>query len=180
MPRLLPSLLLLGGFALPLPAADWLHWRGPEMTGEAKETLPDSFDPLGKVGTGNLLWKTPVNGRSAPLVMDGKLYTFNSFDAGKITEGERVTCLDAATGKVLWHHPVNVYHAEVVTSRLGWTTLAADPGQEARVRVHHRRRAPVPGRRRQGGVAAARGGGVRPVHRVRGPHSARRCSTAGW
>jgi outer membrane protein assembly factor BamB len=97
------------------------------MTGEAKEQLPDTFDPLGKVGTGNLLWKTPVNGRSAPLVMDGKLYTLNAYDPGKLTEGERVTCMDAATGKVLWHYAVNVYHAEVVTSRLGWTTLAADP-----------------------------------------------------
>lgn len=122
--------LLVAVFCTVLPhlgAADWLHWRGPEMTGEAKEQLPEMFDPLGKPGTNNLIWKTPVNGRSAPLVMDGKLYTFNSFDSGKPTEGERVTCMDATTGKVLWHYAVNVYHAEVVTSRLGWTSLAADP-----------------------------------------------------
>ncbi len=135
MPRLFATLLLLGGFALPASAADWLHWRGPEQTGESKETLPDTFDPLGKVGTGNLLWKTPVNGRSAPLVMDGKLYTINAFDPGKVTEGERVTCMDATTGKVLWHYAVNVYNAEVVTSRLGWTTLAADPDKK-RVYAH--------------------------------------------
>lgn len=132
---LFPLLLATCSLSLPLQGADWLHWRGPEMTGEAKEKLPDTFDPLGKPGTGNLIWKTNVNGRSAPLVMDGKLYTINAFDAGKVTEGERVTCMEADTGKVLWHYNVNVYHAEVVTSRLGWTTLAADPDKK-RVYAH--------------------------------------------
>ena len=35
-------------------ASDWIHWRGPEMTGQAREpSLPDTFD-LTEVGKGNL------------------------------------------------------------------------------------------------------------------------------
>lgn len=108
-----------------LTAGDWIHWRGPEMNGLARESLPSSFD-LTKPGSGNLIWKQPVGGRSSPLVIGNKLFTINAFDDGKITEGERITCFQAETGDILWHYKVNVYHAEVVTSRLGWTTLTAD------------------------------------------------------
>ena len=112
--------------AIPVLAGDWIHWRGPEMNGVAREPgLPATFD-LTEVGKGNLLWKSPVGGRSSPLLLGKKLFTINAFDPEKLTEGERVTCFDADTGKILWHYNVNVYHAEVVTSRLGWTTLTAD------------------------------------------------------
>ena len=108
---------------------DWIHWRGPEQNGVSRETgLPDSFDP--KLGPkGNVLWQQPYGGRSAPLVMDGKLYLIQGTGAG-ITEGERVVCLDEKTGKLLWTHRVNVFHSDIVSSRLGWTTLAADPASK--------------------------------------------------
>ena len=114
---------LLAGLTL---AGDWIHWRGPEQTGQAKEpSLPDTFD-LSEPGKGNLIWKKDVGGRSSPLLMGDRLFTINAYDPGLPTEGERVTCFDANTGEVKWHYNVNVYHAEVVTSRLGWTTLTAD------------------------------------------------------
>ncbi len=123
---------LLAGLAL---AGDWIHWRGPEQTGHAKEpAVPETFD-ITTAGKGNLIWKTDVGGRSAPLLMGDRLYSINAFDPGLPTEGERVTCFDANTGKVLWHYKVNVYHAEVVTSRLGWTTLTADP-EAGRIYAH--------------------------------------------
>ncbi|CAN5306553.1 PQQ-like beta-propeller repeat protein [soil metagenome] len=123
--RLTLSLLLLS--AWPMLAADWIHWRGPMQTGEAKEPgLPQTFS-LDTVGKDGLIWKAPVTGRSSPLLIGKKLFTINAFDPGELTEGERVTCFDADTGKVLWNYNVNVYSAEVVTSRLGWTTLTADP-----------------------------------------------------
>jgi outer membrane protein assembly factor BamB len=125
-PLLCAALAIVSGTA-PALAGDWVHWRGPEMTGVAREpSLPATFD-LAEVGKGNLLWKTSVGGRSSPLLLGKKLLTINAFDPEKLTEGERVTCFDADTGKVLWHYNINVYHAEVVTSRLGWTTLTADP-----------------------------------------------------
>lgn len=108
-------------------AGDWIHWRGPEMNGVAREPgVPGDFD-LSTPGKGNLIWKQSVGGRSSPLLLGKKLFTINAFDPEKLTEGERITCFDADTGKVLWEHKFNVYHAEVVTSRLGWTTLTADP-----------------------------------------------------
>jgi len=126
--RRMPALFLALAFtASAATAADWIHWRGPEQNGVSKDgDVPAAFD-LAEVGKGNLLWKTPVGGRSSPLVLDGRMFTINAYDPGLLSEGERVTCFDASTGKVLWEYKVNVYHAEVVTSRLGWTTLTADP-----------------------------------------------------
>jgi outer membrane protein assembly factor BamB len=111
----------------PLSADDWIHWRGPEQNGVSKDKgLPETFD-LEEVGKNNLIWKAPVGGRSSPLILGDRMFTINAFDPGLLTEGERVTCFDANTGKVIWNYNVNVYSAEVVTSRLGWTTLTADP-----------------------------------------------------
>jgi outer membrane protein assembly factor BamB len=107
--------------------ADWLHWRGPEQNGLSRETgLPDSFD-LTTEGKNGLIWKKEFGGRSAPLVMGGKLYIINGYDTAKVTEGERVMCLDEATGQVEWEYKFNVFHTDIVSSRLGWTSLTADP-----------------------------------------------------
>jgi outer membrane protein assembly factor BamB len=107
-------------------ARDWIHWRGPEENGVSREkNLPDSFDP--KAGSqGNVVWQQPFGGRSAPLVLDGKLYIIQGTGEG-VHEGEQVVCFDEKTGKKLWNYRVNVFHTNIVSSRLGWTTLTADP-----------------------------------------------------
>ena len=87
--------------------------------------LPDSFDPARKE-KGNVLWTQPYGGRSAPLVLDGKLYLINGAGDG-LEEGERVMCFDEKTGKPLWSHKFNVFHTDIVSVRLGWTNLAGDP-----------------------------------------------------
>ncbi len=126
-PRLLSSFLLFAACAAvsPVSAADWVHWRGPEQTGQSKEVnLPGEFDP--KLNQkGNVVWTSPFGGRSAPLVMDGRLYIIQGVGEG-VHEGEQIVCLDEKTGKKLWNYRVNVYHTDIVSSRLGWTTLAAD------------------------------------------------------
>jgi len=107
-------------------AADWIHWRGPEQNGHSREVnLPGEFDPALKE-KGNVLWKQPFGGRSAPLVMSGKLFVIQGVGEG-IREGEQVVCFDEKTGKKLWDYRVNVFHTDIVSSRLGWTTLTADP-----------------------------------------------------
>ena len=128
MPRSRCFALLLGMLALaPASAADWIHWRGPEQTGESKESgLPDGFD-LAAVGKGNLIWKQPFGGRSAPLVMGGKMFVINGADTAKISEVERIQCLEADTGKLVWETPFSVYLTDITSSRLGWTSLTADP-----------------------------------------------------
>lgn len=105
---------------------NWVHWRGPEQDGVSREkNLPGDFDP--KAGPkGNVVWQQPFGGRSAPLVLDGKLYLIQGTGDG-LLEGEQVACFDEKTGKPLWQHRVNVFHTDIVSSRLGWTTLTADP-----------------------------------------------------
>ena len=129
-----PALLLSALASLTLlssaPAADWIHWRGPEQNGYSKEKgLPDSFgvDTPGKDG---LLWKQPYGGRSAPLVLKGRVYTIGGYDMSQPTEGERVLCFDAETGEKKWEKRFNVFHTDIVSSRLGWTVLTADPETE--------------------------------------------------
>jgi len=115
-------LLLAAGAAA--PGRDWVHWRGPEQNGVSRETgLPDSFDPAKKQ---NVAWQAPFGGRSAPLVLDGKLFLIQGTGEG-VNEGERIVCLDEKTGRLQWTHRVNVFHSDIVSSRLGWTTLTADP-----------------------------------------------------
>lgn len=131
MKKAFGAALFLAAFAIGNTAdgRDWIHWRGPEQNGVSREkNLPDSFDPA-KKAAGNVLWQAPYGGRSAPLVLDGKLYLIQGTGTG-VNEGEQVVCLDEKTGKLLWTHRVNVFHTDIVSSRLGWTSLTADPASK--------------------------------------------------
>lgn len=117
--------------ALSASASDWAHWRGPLQTGVANaKNLPDKVD-------GNIIWRAPFGCRSTPLILGDRVYFIN-YDADKVKVGkkeedvaetirERVMCLDAKTGKKIWQHTFPIFHTDIVTSRLGWTNLAADP-----------------------------------------------------
>jgi outer membrane protein assembly factor BamB len=61
--------------------------------------------------------------------MHGRVYLNNQAGEG-INEQERVMCLDANTGKVIWEKRFNVYHTDIVSLRLGWTNLCGDPATE--------------------------------------------------
>jgi outer membrane protein assembly factor BamB len=129
MPRLRPAffVLTLAIFVPPVSAADWLHWRGPEQSGVSKEKgIPAAFE-LTEAGKNGLLWKVPLGGRAAPIVLNNKLYFINGYDTAKLTEGERVVCLDGDTGKLDWEYRFGVFHTDIVSSRLGWTSMTADP-----------------------------------------------------
>src|SRR5580698_4346058 len=93
----------------PALAGDWIHWRGPEQSGFSLEKgLPGDFDPDAGL-KGNVIWKQPFGGRSAPLIMSGKLYIIQGTGEG-IQEGEQIVCFEEKTGKKLWEYKVGVFH----------------------------------------------------------------------
>lgn len=107
---------------------DWPMWRGPQQNNTSAERgLVDSWDPDGGEGS-NLIWKNEeLGGRSTPIVMNGKLYTLVRDQPRTELEGEKVVCVDAATGKKIWEHRYNVYLCEVPDTRVGWSSVVGDP-----------------------------------------------------
>lgn len=95
--RLLLAALSLS-LSLPLLAADWPRFRGPNGTGTADGTLPTP-------DADHLLWKVPIPGKgnSSPVVVKGKVYLQSSTDEGK---KRTLFCIDAGTGKVDWSRDV--------------------------------------------------------------------------
>lgn len=77
---------------------DWPQWRGPNRDGVWHETgIMEKF-PQPQI---HLLWRTPIsNGYSGPSVANGRVYVTDRQEqpAGM----ERVLCLDARTGRILW------------------------------------------------------------------------------
>ncbi|MEX2113703.1 MAG: PQQ-binding-like beta-propeller repeat protein, partial [Pirellulales bacterium] len=108
---------------------DWPHWRGPEQNGISRETgLIDTWDPDAEGTSGNVLWKnTELGGISTPIVLRGKLYTIVRADPGTRSEGEKVICVDAVTGKKIWENKYNVFLSDVPAERVGWSCVTGDP-----------------------------------------------------
>lgn len=105
--------LFIAGIASAAHADDWPQWMGPERDGQYRETgLLSAFPKSGA----KILWRTPIaGGYAGPAVVGNRVYVtdfvkqggeaFN--DPGKraeLTGEERVLCLDAKTGKILWTH----------------------------------------------------------------------------
>jgi outer membrane protein assembly factor BamB len=102
---------------------DWPEMRGPNRDGRSAETgLPEKWALNGE----NFLWRAPYGGRSAPIVMGNRVCVQNP--SGRGTElQERVMCLDADTGKVVWEYKFNIYQSDVPPHRVGWASPAGDP-----------------------------------------------------
>ncbi len=104
---------------------DWPHWRGPEMNSISREKgLVSSWSPEGE----NLIWKRPELGtRSTPIVMNGKLYVLCRHNPDTTTEGEKVVCVDAATGQKIWENVFNVFLTDAPAERVAWSCVVGDP-----------------------------------------------------
>ena len=113
--------------ALKIDPLDWPNWRGPEQNGISRETgLIDSwnFDPGSEK---RALEESEAGGISTPIVMRGKLYTIVRSEPGTPREGEKVICVDAATGKKIWENKFNVFLSDVPAERVGWSSCVGDP-----------------------------------------------------
>jgi outer membrane protein assembly factor BamB len=103
-------------------AADWPEWRGPSRDGRSAETgLPSRWTPSGE----NFLWKKPYGSRSAPVVAGDRLYLLSGTGKGETLQ-ERVLCLNANTGDVVWEYKYNVFHSDVPPHRVGWSSPSVD------------------------------------------------------
>jgi outer membrane protein assembly factor BamB len=102
--------------------ADWPSWRGPRQDGVAADVdLIAKWSPAGE----NLVWRADLVGRSTPVVVGGRVCANGRVGAGP-TRQESVACFDAATGRKLWEHHLDVYLTAIPFSRVGWASLTAD------------------------------------------------------
>ncbi|HEV3204381.1 MAG TPA: PQQ-binding-like beta-propeller repeat protein [Gemmataceae bacterium] len=108
------ALAVFGTGPLAVQAEDWPGWLGAKRDGIWRETgLLEKFPPGGP----KVVWRATIaNGYSGPAVADGRVYVMDrerTKDAdGKplrpsrqgILGNERVLCLNAADGQVIWKH----------------------------------------------------------------------------
>jgi outer membrane protein assembly factor BamB len=108
--------------------ADWPYWRGPKFDGTAEASgLPDTWNPKGGEGS-NVVWeRQDMGGPCTPIVMNGRLYSIQRSEPGTAREGEKVVCLDAKTGELIWEHSFNVWLSDVPAERVGWSSVVGDP-----------------------------------------------------
>ena len=105
------------------PINDWADWRGPARDGRSPESgLPSQWSPDGE----NLVWKAPYGGRSSPIVMGDRVFIQNPAGENEDLQ-ERVMCLDADTGELIWEYRFNIYQSDVPPHRVGWASPAGDP-----------------------------------------------------
>lgn len=94
-------------------ADDWPQWLGPRRDGIWRETgIIDRFPPSGP----RVLWRTQIGGGySGPSVAAGRVYVMDRIVAQDPPSGqgskrrppngkERILCLDASDGRILWEH----------------------------------------------------------------------------
>ena len=93
--------------------ADWPQWRGPQRDGIWRET--GTVEQIPATGL-PVRWRIPIEGGYAgPAVAGGRVFVTdyvrrdgelanNPNDRTLLAGNERVLCLDATTGQVLWKH----------------------------------------------------------------------------
>jgi outer membrane protein assembly factor BamB len=111
----LPAAVIVTLIVARASARDWPQWMGPERDGVWRETgLIDKFPKEGP----KIRWRVPIgNGYSGPAVVGDRVYVMDrqrravdpaakpSATRGKSIPGnERVLCLNAADGSIVWKH----------------------------------------------------------------------------
>lgn len=134
------SFFLIAAVSVWAPAGDWTTWRGPHQNGsiETASGLIEKFNPKGGPRS-NVVWKSEAAaGISTPVAMlspvatgessttRGRLFTIVRNDPDSPTDSEKVVCVDAATGEIVWQNIYNVFLSDVPAERVGWSNVTAD------------------------------------------------------
>jgi outer membrane protein assembly factor BamB len=114
---------LVSGLAV-VSADNWPEARGPNRDGTSAETnLPERWSPSGE----NVAWSLPFGGRSTPVVFGNRVY-LQSITEGDISlTQERLTAINADTGRIEWERKVSIYLSDVPQYRGAWASPAVDP-----------------------------------------------------
>lgn len=125
------AIVAAGIIAHAAPAGDWVQWRGPEHNGNTREkAVVTNWSREGA----NVLWKNDVGGRANPIVMKGRVFVNTPVGEG-VGLQERVVCMDADTGKLIWEHRFPVFQTDIVENRVGFTAIAGD-AETGNIYVH--------------------------------------------
>ncbi len=105
--------MLLALNVLPTIAANWPTWLGERMDSTWRETgINENFATQHPT----ILWRVPADlGYASPAVADGKVYLFDYVrESGEVTNAptgkdkltgqERVRCMNAETGEIIWSY----------------------------------------------------------------------------
>lgn len=123
MLQLLGTSILSLLFVAVAAGGDWPEWRGPGRDGVSTEKgLPEKWSLDGQ----GLAWKANYGGRSSPVIFGDHLYLLNTYSEGETVQ-ERLLCLNADTGKLLWERRFNVFQSDVPMHRIAWAAPAVDP-----------------------------------------------------
>lgn len=134
MLRLL-AVALLVAWAWPVHADDWPQWMGPRRDGVWRETGIVAAIPAAGLP---VKWRVPVKGGYAgPAVANGRVYLADydrppaalanaPNDRTQLSGRERILCLDAATGALLWKHEYDRPYALSYASGPRCTPTVAD------------------------------------------------------
>jgi outer membrane protein assembly factor BamB len=101
-PSSLAPLAMLAVACLPVAAADWPQFRGPDGQGHSSERgLPTTWSE-----TENIVWKTPIEGLgwSSPVVAGKQIWVTTAIEK---TRSLRAACIDLDSGQVV--HDVEVF-----------------------------------------------------------------------
>lgn len=107
--------VLLTACGVSLFAEDWPRWRGPRGDGTWNAPrLPEKWPKDGP----KTAWRTPIKaGYSGVSVAGGLVYTLDRpvpTDKSKTPDGqERIFCLSADTGAILWTHTYEAHYGDV-------------------------------------------------------------------
>jgi outer membrane protein assembly factor BamB len=113
--------------------SDWPYWIGPRQDSSSPDLdLPAEWNLAGGEGSNLLwtaeLWTAELGSRSTPVIQRNRLYllTHSSSEPSRGT-GEKVVCLDATTGALLWEQALRSISPETPNESIGWSSVTCDP-----------------------------------------------------